>query len=357
MHEYFLSWGWISTWIKSLETKTDIYFVVGFIQDEPALGFFIGTSSKRKYGIFRTKLISLNTTGAPYFDQLYLEYNRILVDPAVQFGIRELMRSLEEAHWDELSLPGLAFDFANETGLFDSPDTMPFQLLIDEQSPAFFVDLEQVRKIEMDYLRLVSSNKRSQIRRSIKEYEKDGRIGIVEAANTDQALGYFDELVDLHQKEWANRGRAGAFSNKYLLRFHMDLIASRFNFGEIQVLKCFTPEATIGVLYNFIYDGKVYFYQSGFNYPPGNIYRPGLVSHYYAIRHNAEKGKSVYDFMAGDASYKSSLATESQPMYWIRLFRHPFHYYLERNIRQIKFWAKSKPGIIDWLRRMRDVFR
>jgi hypothetical protein len=356
-HEYFLSWGWISTWIKSLEARADIRLVVGFIQNEPVAGFFIGTSSKRKYGIFRSKLVSLNTTGSAYFDKLFLEYNRILVDAAVQFGVRELIQALADIPWDEFNLPGLGSDFVGKIGLIDLPDTARFHILIDELSPASFVDLEQVRAMDLDYMRLVSSNKRSQIRRSIKEYEKDGEVRIIEAASANQALGYLAELIALHQKEWSSRGEVGAFSNRYLSQFHADLIAARFEHGEIQILKCFTPKATIGVLYNFIYNGRVYFYQSGFDYPPGNVYRPGLVSHYFAIRHNAEKGMSVYDFMAGDASYKTSLAPESQPMYWIRLFRRPFQFHLERTVRQVNRWIKSMPGAADGLRRLKDVSR
>jgi CelD/BcsL family acetyltransferase involved in cellulose biosynthesis len=78
---------------------------------------------------------------------------------------------------------------------------------------------------------------------------------------------------------------------------------------------------TIGYLYNLVYDKNVLFYQSGLNYSGSNIYRPGLISHYYAIIHNAQKGMDVYDFLAGDSDYKKSLSTNSCRMYWARLVK------------------------------------
>ncbi len=41
-HEYFLSWGWISTWLASLPREVDVRLVVGYLQEQPALAFFLG---------------------------------------------------------------------------------------------------------------------------------------------------------------------------------------------------------------------------------------------------------------------------------------------------------------------------
>lgn len=354
-HHYFLSWGWISTWLKSLPAENDVRLVVGFLDGAPVTAFFAGITKKRKYGIFPTRVVSLNTTGLPYFDKLYLEYNRILVSASTRFSVDELLRAITDLRWDELNLPGLESDFVQAIGMTNPARHRHWRVLIDEKSSAPFVDLEQVRTEGLDYLRLVSSNKRTQIRRSIKEYEKNGRIELVEASNVEQAREFFEELVVLHQKEWEHRGRMGAFSNNYLLQFHRDLIASRFEFGEIQVLKCFNAGGVLGILYNFAYNRRVYFYQSGFNYLSGNVYRPGLVTHYYAILHNAIKGMSAYDFMAGDASYKTSLATISQELYWIRLFRNPLRYYLARIFRSFKSRIIFVPQMAGWARRINDV--
>jgi len=354
---YFLSWGWISTWLESLKGVVEIQLVVGLQHNEPMVAFFIGVVNKKRFGVFSSRILSLNTAGSSYFDELYLEYNGILKDPSIHFSIDNLLRAVDGLPWDEFLLPGLSFDFVNETDVLSSSSKRPVLVLVNDESLACYVNLDKVREANLDYLRLISSNKRSQIRRSIKEYEKNGSLEISEAKDKQQALNWFEEMVVLHQNEWNSRGRAGAFSNEYLLQFHKDLIASRFELGEIQILKVFTSSMVIGVLYNFIYNGRVYFYQSGLNYLPGNIYRPGMVAHYYAILHNTRAGLKYYDFLAGDAAYKISLSTDTQPVYWLRLFRNPLRYYFALGIRRAKVGIKSIPGLATLLRKLKSIFR
>ena len=325
-HDYFLSWGWISTWLKSLPEKADVRLVVGYLQDQPALAFFLGSAQRRKYKVLPVRTISLNTTGMRDLDMLYIEYNSVLCAPSLRFDMSALLKYLENRSWNEFILPGLSSDFVNQAGLADIKNINDAGVVMEEQATAYYVDLEKVRIANMDYFQLVSSNRRSQIRRSIKEYQKDGEIQVESAVSALQALQMLDALAELHQQEWEKRGEPGVFSNQYLFDFHKALISSRFDLGEIQLLKVFTPSAPIGYLYSFVYNNRILFYQSGFNYQPGNLYRPGLVSHYYGIMHNAQNGKLAYDFMAGEAGYKSSLATDSKPMYWMRLEKAPLYW-------------------------------
>lgn len=355
-HDYFLSWGWISTWLESLPKDVDVRLIVGLAQDQPVLAFFIGALRRRKYGFLPTRALALNTTGSRYFDLLYIEYNSVLALPSLKFSLMDLLHWLENKRWHEFSLPGLSSEFVQQVGLLGSEVPTSVGVLLEEESSAYFVDLAKVREAKMDYLGLLSSNKRSQIRRSIKEYEKEGEIRIQAAQSIAEALEMLSALAELHQEEWQKRGKPGVFSNPYLMDFHRKLIASRFEAGEIQILRVFTPQATIGYLYNFVYGSKILFYQSGLKYRPGNLYRPGLVSHYFSIMQNARTDMRVYDFMAGEAGYKSSLATDSVPMYWVRLVNGGLRLSLERTVLNLKERLKEMPSVADRLKRVRDRF-
>ncbi|GAB4548344.1 MAG: hypothetical protein Fur0016_00060 [Anaerolineales bacterium] len=350
---YFLSWGWISTWLNSLPAKHNVRLIVGFMGDEPALAFFAGLSSKKWMKLFRTKVVSLNTTGIPFFDKIYLEYNTIVMRPDLKANAQELLCALHGLDWDEFWLPGLSMQFIEQFSEF--LDEKKIAAVLEEKSAAPYVDLQQVREAEMDYLRLISANKRSQIRRSIKEYEKDGPINIQAAQTPEQALLFLDNLASLHNKEWRQRGVEGAFSNEYFYQFHKNLITARFSSGEIQLLRIATPVTEIGYLYNFTDQNRVYFYQSGFNYLPGNVYRPGLVSHYYAILHYAYAGKSVYDFMAGEADYKTSMATSAEEMYWVRVFRNRALFIAWKWLSALKTRAKSAPATARVLKKLKKI--
>lgn len=355
-HHYFLSWGWISTWLKSLPPQHGVRLIVGFLEDEPALAFFAGLSSKKWGKLFRSRVISLNTTGIPSFDKIYLEYNTVLIRPGLTIDAEGLLHALDGFAWDEFYLPGLSAQFAKR---FDDliNDSNRFNLVLEQKSAASYVDLEQVREAGMDYLRFLSSNKRNQIRRSIKEYEKDGKIEIQAAKTPQEALEFLDKLAALHQKEWQERGVQGAFSNEYFSQFHRNLVSARFPHGEIQVLRISTPDTLLGYLYSFIYNNRVYFYQSGFNYLPGNVYRPGLVSHYHAILYNAKIGESAYDFMAGEADYKTSMSTGSEDVYWVRTFRNRTLFIVWSWLNFAKTRAKSLPIISKHLKKLKkNVF-
>ena len=60
-------------------------------------------------------------------------------------------------------------------------------------------------------------------------------------------------------------------------------------------------------------------YQSGYHPGPDNRHHPGLVMHYLAIERAMRAGFQVYDFLAGEARYKRSLAAPGEALLWCRL--------------------------------------
>ena len=62
----------------------------------------------------------------------------------------------------------------------------------------------------------------------------------------------------------------------------------------------------------------MYNYQSGFAYADDNRHRPGLIAHAMAIAQARERGMRTYDFLAGDAHYKTRLGQQMGTMLWCR---------------------------------------
>ncbi len=340
-HSFFTSWGWISTWLKDLPSSTDVRYILGYIHDEPVLAFFIGRGKRMSHRIIPVTTISLNATADRQYDELTIEYNSMLFNREHKISMNEILEYLKAIDWNEFILSGVSYRFVSSLNVLEHPGNN-IHFLVDRTTNTYFVELEKIRETDMDYFKLISSNKRNQIRRSIKQYERDGKITVRESASTDEALQMLDELAALHQQEWTKRGSDGSFSNKFFYQFHKDLIRNRFDLGEIQLLHIFTHARTIGYLYNFVYQGNVLFYQCGFNYMTENVYRPGLVSHYLAIMHNAQKNMKTYDFLAGDSAYKTSLSTNSSPMYWLRYIKNRSLYDLEILATRLKDMLKNR---------------
>lgn len=332
---FFNAWEWVSTWLACLPKETPLWLVVGYVADQPVLAFFVGQHRRRRHGILPTRTLNLNATGSEYFDTLTIEYNSILVDPAHPVAWHALLQHLGALAWDEFGLPGCTHELHEQLTGTDLRQSNLY-LTYDRIANSHFVELQTIRDSGMDYLKLLSSNKRSQIRRSLKQYEQDGPVLVREAETISEALSMLEELARLHQVTWVARGETGSFSNEFFMQFHRSLIEICFPQKKVQLLHIYNNKHTLGYLYNFIDDGQVLFYQSGLQYGQGNNYRPGLVAHYLAILHNARLGMRRYDFLAGDTDYKMSLSTNSNPMYWVRLIKGRPRYLFETGFQKLK---------------------
>jgi CelD/BcsL family acetyltransferase involved in cellulose biosynthesis len=236
--------------------------------------------------------------------------------------------------WEEFHLPGLDCARFPGTGVLRPLDG--YTVEFDKDVPSPYVDLQAVRQANDGYLSLVSSNTRSQVRRAYRGYEAQGPIRTQAADNLSEAMQIYEELVVLHQQAWRTRSQPGAFASAYFDRFHRELIRKRFSQGEIQLLRMTAGPETVGCLYNFLYQGRVYFYQSGMRYESDPKLKPGLVCHTEAIQFNAAQSHQVYDFLGGAARYKSSLATHSDRLVWARIQKPRAKFWIESRLRRAK---------------------
>lgn len=326
---YFLSQGWIETWLASLPPTARPRLLCFRTGGEVTGACFLGHRKVRRHAIFSSNAVFLNETGHPGFDQLCVEHNGIVCREGSQSTGDDLIAALPE-EWDEIFLSGIS----TTSPLLNVSAPYICRKLRIKPSPA--VDLDAVRA-RPDYLDLLSSSTRTHIRRSYRLYaETGGRVSSCCANNLDQALAFFDELVSLHSARWSKRGNDGAFKNPFMVDFHRRLIATRYQTGEIQLFRVTAGTLTIGIVYNFVYHGVVYFYQSGFRYENDNRLKPGLVTHTEAIRFNAKAGHATYDFLAGESRYKQSLATSSTDLVWAVIQKPRLKFKIEEMLRDVK---------------------
>lgn len=315
---FFTDKAWVNTWLICLpnDISAGVYLLQEDSNLDPAIIFPGTVQSARRFGISATYL-HCGATGNSQLDDLVIEKNSPrIVFPENTFSLQQL---LNNANADIFSLPGIAeADY----------QTLQSRLSIDcwktftETKKSYIVNLEKVRSTnkETGYLSLLSSNKRRQIRKSISLYEELGEITTTEPGTTEEALFFFDELCQLHQKEWVKRGEEGAFSGEFLKQFHRRLISDYFNDGNIRLFKITAGSVVIGIVYGFISNNEFLYYQSGFNYSEDNRFKPGLSCHYLLIEKMAAEGLAVYDFLIGDYDYKKSLCTDTYNMLWITCY-------------------------------------
>jgi CelD/BcsL family acetyltransferase involved in cellulose biosynthesis len=169
------------------------------------------------------------------------------------------------------------------------------------------------------YLDALSPNTRYQIRRSGRRYADRGQVRLTRAATLSDAHAFLDGLIHLHQAYWRGRMRPGAFANPRFVSFHRELLDRGFARNEIDLLRIDAGADVVGYLYSFCYRGRVYAYQSGFDYDGITPHhKPGLTSHHLAIEHYRKIGASSYDFLGGADRYKLSMANACDTLTWLR---------------------------------------
>lgn len=330
-NSFYLSWSWMENWLNCLDSRQNIVFVYATNHNLPVFCYFLGLQSRFERKIIYARRAYLNQTGDRQLDCITIEHNGILIDQSFeQTNFTDVFQ--KSKLWDELVAKFIMVDQVR----YFKQNTDKLNYRTEEEDKAFYIDLNKVRENQNDLLNLLSKNKRSQIKRSIKAYEKESPISLKFASNVTEALEFFTNLIELHQERWTNKGEVGSFSSLFLKKFHQKLITHYFNDGNIDLINIYSGDSLIGCLYNFRSNDNVYFYQSGFKYRQENVYRPGLVCHLLAVNHYASAGFQKYDLLVGEMEYKKSLSSECYLMPSYRLRKHLQRFKFEDYLRAKK---------------------
>lgn len=258
----------------------------------------------------RGEALSLSENGDRARDSIYVEHN----GPLVAAGMPDdLPGRMLAAAWGvkgvrRLILSGVPLRLLDPAGGIAARQ---------RQDVAPFVDLGSLAPGRDGLLAALSANTRAQLRRSARHFSRLGPLALTRPGTEAEAVSWFSELVTLHTARWQRAGLPGAFSNPFMSRFHATLLPSARTRGEVDLWRVAAGTETLGYLYNFRHRGTVYAYQSGLKEFPGEAQaRPGLVGHWLAIEEAKAAGLAHYDFLAGPARYKLSLATGRVTLAW-----------------------------------------
>lgn len=330
---FYTSWSWIGAWLESLPAGQRLHLWSARVAGEVvALGVLARRWRKRGH-LPVCEAWYLNATGDFAQDILWIEHNDILIDRRYGDDVRKAM----VAHWEktsggasELRLPGLPAAGWPATVIGG------LERVADVQSSCC-VALAPVREKNLDFTPLVSGHARRFIRRSFKEYQTLGPVTVDVATTVEDAHAYFDRLAALSQSRWIAKGKTGVFASEFFLDFHRKLIARSLSSGEVQLLRVRAGDKDVGLLYSFIRGGRVYVYQSGFDYTLlAKHGRPGLTTHTLAIQFNAGLGHDMYDLMAGgESQYKSTLSTVPETLTWLTLRKPAARFLLEDRLKSV----------------------
>jgi len=151
---------------------------------------------RRHGGLLRSKVIALNQTLDPLWDQVFIEYNGFTGRSSLDFSdlLRTLLTDLiRDPSWDEFRLSGLPEDRAQAT--IQLAHHFGLKVRQTDLRPSFSRRLQEDRP-NASVLHGLSSNTRAQLRKSRRLIEtRLGPLELAHAQTADQAVEWFESLA------------------------------------------------------------------------------------------------------------------------------------------------------------------
>lgn len=315
---FFTSWTWIGAWLRNLPPEVQPRLLLARLNGRWMGAGILVLSTVIKARCVPMRVWHLHETGRPDLDKITIEYNGLVIDDTVKHFLEPMMiRHLidQGGGWDEIQFNAL------RRPVLPPRRRRHCQAKIKRvRQPAYQISLVDVRQAGQ-HTALLKQKPRYHIKRSLQSYQKEwGAVTIEAAQSLSEALTWMEALKKLHSACWSGRRVEGAFNTPFFNQFHDDVIREGFERGEVQILAIKAGQQDIAYLYNFVWKGHVYNYQSGVNYDAaGGKNSPGLVSHTLAIDLNTALGHHTYDLMAGDHHYKRALSLQTIQLDWFSL--------------------------------------
>jgi hypothetical protein len=294
-------WDWARTWWRVYARACDRPFIVVVGRDGVTVGLLplYLRDANRAWG----RRLRLIATGEPESEEVASEFLDVLAAPSDRALVASaaLQALAESALWREIELRNVLESAAVARAW---PESRFGSGHGEARGLRYAVDLTQAWG---DYLATLSSRFRSRVRAQVRAFDT-GEQQLVEAAvhEIDTVLA---QLIRLHEQRWHGRNRAGAFGGERFRAFHRALLGTWVPRREATLRRLVSGGSETGVLYNFHWARREFYYQSGLAIDTGRSGSPGLGCHVGAMLAARALNFQSYDFMLGRAtSYKASYA-------------------------------------------------
>jgi CelD/BcsL family acetyltransferase involved in cellulose biosynthesis len=318
-----LRWEWVRTWWEvygphygNRASGLRILLIRRGPKLIGILPLYLGWKGK---GLFALRRLGFISTGAAEFEETCAEYLNLLHAPTEEASCVEALRPMlcrpEKLGWDELALSelptgsallGLASAF---TGRF---------LRTQTAKPGVCHLFSMAGGFEAYLGRLTHENKR-QARKMLRDVESDG-LEFEVADDRQQLHLFFDQMIELHRERWNALGKPGSFAPRHA-EFHRktsELLLAR---GEAVIGRLAHSDRPVGIVFGYRVRDRLDCYQQGFTPWKGRVRSPGTAAWLLLMRHQAERGVTLFDHLQGNSTFKERFATGQTTVEEFRVVR------------------------------------
>ena len=295
LHSPFQTWGWVNAWLRHLAGPHEL--LIACHRDPGGDIDFILPLIRRSGGVGKPNVMLACSFGPECSEKLGSLRTPTLDDRAASMAAEAVSRFLNPGDYgylapldDSCQSPDKLSKAIGQTGRKTS-------LRPDVVCPT--LDLPDSWEV---YLQQLSSNFRSQIRRSEKNFTGTGELTIRALAPAD-AETFTRELIRLNRTRMQVKGEVSSMEDEVFQAFLLEAIPYMAA-QEMAWMDAVENEAGIvGVSLNFIHGKGIYYYSGGFE-DRFNKSRPGTALFAGAMRRGIELGYSSFNFLRGNEPYK-----------------------------------------------------
>ena len=300
----FLSWAWIGLWLIQVIKCKKCFLIKAHDENENirGLGIFTETTS-----IFSTyKKWFLHKTGETKFDQIWIEYNDFLLCDSNPSSIRNKM--WEFAHLTtEFKVNKWVLGVSEENTCSNLCLTSNINKTIYSEDIGYSISKNDIEDIG-SYPREISKSTSKKIEKTLKLLSELGVVEFKLITNGEKVLDVIENTKHWHIKKWKKTETPSGFDNSNFREFHTQLIISE----NTAAMTISINDEIVGVNYYLKSHKNLMFYLSCLKPFQDNKIKLGLLLHQQAVKTCFTAGFESYDFLAGDAVYKSKLASRKK---------------------------------------------
>lgn len=295
----FLTWEWVFNWWQVYGQRKELCVLV--LRDQNGDIIAIAPFYVRKEKVlksFSTHEVRFLGTGEDVSPD-YLDL--IIMKDREEEAIDAFMKYISRKDgWDVLNLTDMLSTSISYAILKKAASDNG---LIVERSECASCPYIQLPSSWDEYIEGLSTNMRYNVRRRMRNLEKNFKTRYFIWQDIEGLQNAMERLAFLHNKRWEEKSSIHSFSSKEYNAFHQAVAKEFVPKGWLQ-LSCLELDGEIvGILYDYRYKNKIYYYQGGFD-PSFYKYSLGLVLRAYVIQKAIEDGIKEIDLLKGGYDHK-----------------------------------------------------
>jgi len=215
----------------------------------------------------------------------------------------------QRAEWDRLWLMNMAPDVGLAEAL---PRALGTTLATTEQRTScnWVIDLPESLD---DFIAGVAKGKtRTNLRRVLRKAHSEG-LEYEWITAVEPALAAFEELAELHSRQWQARGKPGACASATFCAFQREMLARYARQERLWLLRVTYQGRPVVVRYDIAAGRMLYAYITGVD-PELSEFNGGTLSLLKAIERATALGFEGLDMLSGNYGYKHRVATRQMPV-------------------------------------------